>query len=566
MLEDRITPAVISVTTAADDNTPNDGSVSLREAIQAINNGSAGADTDISNQNPGVFGVNDTIKFNISVSGTIQTIRVGSTGNGALPALLKPMTIDGYSETGASRNTLANGDNAKILVELDGSNAGPNADGLLIGFTSAGSTIEGLAINRFSLNGLELQGGGDTIAGNFVGTNPQGNAAEPNQNDGIHISNSSSSTIGGTTPEARNIASGNQIDGIHIVGTTASPATGNLIEGNFVGVNASGTGSVGIKAIGSAVGTPAGNFVFGIEISGGNANTVGGAVSADRNVIGFNVDGIEIDNGGENNVIQGNFSGVGADGVTPVGNNLHGIVLRSDDNLPPPLGPGQANEPAVSGNIIGLNPNTNFSGLGNLVEFNGTAGIAVFDNPLPNNATPIQNSAQFHPRQLDLREWPRQPDVFTRHRPLELLRLRQGRRRHAQRFQGPRRRQRPQQFPERPSVDRCVGLRRQCHHHWHAHAERLAQHEIPHRILRQQPRPAGRSPRGPDLPRRHQRDDQRQRPGLLFDHPQPQRERRPDHHGDRDQPHAGPVGAGGQHVHPVQHLGVLRRADAAGRR
>jgi CSLREA domain-containing protein len=391
-LEVRLAPAVIRVTTAADDNTPNDGSVSLREAIQAINNGTAGADTDISNQNPGVFGVSDAINFNISASGTVQTINVGATGNGALPALIKPMTINGYSEMGASMNTLANGDNAKILIELNGASAGPNADGILIGAAGAGSTIEGLAINRFSLNGIELQGGGDTVAGNFVGTNPQGSAAEPNQNDGVRVSNSSSSTIGGTTPGARNVVSGNQIDGIHVVGSTGSPATGNLIQGNFVGVNAAGTGAVGIKAIGGAAGTPAGNFVFGIEISGGNANTVGGATAAARNVVGLNAEGITIDNGGQGNVVQGNYVGVGADGVTPAGNNLHGIALRSDDNLAPPLGPGQANEPATSGNVIGLNPNTNFTGLGNLVAFNGEAGVAVFGNPLPNNATPIQNS------------------------------------------------------------------------------------------------------------------------------------------------------------------------------
>jgi hypothetical protein len=61
---------------------------------------------------------------------------------------------------------------------------------------------------------------------------------------------------------------------------------------------------------------------------------------------------------------KGNSVGVGADGTTPAGNNLHGVVLRSDDNLSPPLGPGQANRPAVSGNVIGLNPNTNFSGHG----------------------------------------------------------------------------------------------------------------------------------------------------------------------------------------------------------
>jgi CSLREA domain-containing protein len=391
-LEDRQVPAIIVVTTAADDLTPNDGSVSLREAIQAVNNGNAVADPDISNQNPGVFGVNDTIKFNISASGTVQTISVGSTGNGALPQIIKPMTINGYSEQGASMNTLANGDDAKILIELNGSNAGPNADGLLIGPTGAGSTIEGLAINRFSLNGIELQGGGCTIAGNFVGTNPQGNAAEPNQNDGIHISSSSSIIIGGTTPGARDIVSGNQLDGIHIVGTTASPATGNIIEGNFVGVNAAGTGSVGIKATDGFAGTPGGNFDAGIEISGGDANTIGGATAVARNVVGLNAAGIEVDNGGQNNVIQGNFVGAGADGVTAVGNNLQGIALRSSDNLSPPLGPGQTNEPAVSGNIIGLNPNLGFSGLGNLVEFNGAAGIAVLGSPLPNNAKPIQNS------------------------------------------------------------------------------------------------------------------------------------------------------------------------------
>jgi CSLREA domain-containing protein len=391
-LESRFAPAVITVNTTADDNTPNDGSVSLREAIQAINNGTAGADTDISNQNPGMFGNNDTINFNISAAGVVQTINVGGTFALGLPAITKPMTINGYSEKGAGPNTLGSGDNAKILIELNGANAGPNADGLLVVVGGAGSTIEGLAINRFSLNGIELQGGGDTITGNFVGTNPRGNAAEPNQNDGIHISNCSSNIVGGTTPGDRNIASGNQIDGIHIVGSTASPATGNLIEGNFVGVNAAGTGLVGIKAIGGAAGTPGGNFVFGIEISGGNANTVGGSSAGAGNVVGLNAEGIGVDNGSEGNVIQGNLVGVGADGVTPVGNNLHGIDLRSSDNLSPPWGPGQANEPAVSGNIIGLNPNTNFTGLGNLVAFNGTGGIAIFDNPLPNNATPIQNT------------------------------------------------------------------------------------------------------------------------------------------------------------------------------
>lgn len=47
--------ATITVTTTADDITPNDGSVSLREAITAVNAGTNIGDPDIIVQNPGVF-------------------------------------------------------------------------------------------------------------------------------------------------------------------------------------------------------------------------------------------------------------------------------------------------------------------------------------------------------------------------------------------------------------------------------------------------------------------------------------------------------------------------------
>jgi CSLREA domain-containing protein len=375
--------ATITVTTTADDLTPNDGTVSLREAITAINAGSNLGDPDISAQSPGTFGVNDTIIFNISGSG-VKTINVGGNGLGALPAITKPLTINGYMQPGASANALANGDNAVILIELNGADAGANADGLALASGSAGSTIKGLAINRFSANGINVLSNGNLIVGNFVGTNPAGDAAEPNQSDGIRISNSSNNAVGGTTPDARNVVSGNQLDGIHVVGTLVSPATGNIIAGNFVGTNAAGTGSVGNKPGGSFVGTPEGNSMFGIEISGGNLNTVGGTTAGARNVVSLNLVGIGIDNGAQQNIIEGNFSGVGADGVSPVGNNMQGIVMRSDDSAAPPFGPGQPNEPGTSFNTIGGTT----AGAGNLVEFNGTAGVAVFANPVATSGQP----------------------------------------------------------------------------------------------------------------------------------------------------------------------------------
>src|SRR3954447_22985616 len=69
--------ATLTVTTIVDDATPNDGSVSLREAITAMNAGNDLGDPDISNQNPGSFGTNNTINFNIPGSG-VKTINVGA--------------------------------------------------------------------------------------------------------------------------------------------------------------------------------------------------------------------------------------------------------------------------------------------------------------------------------------------------------------------------------------------------------------------------------------------------------------------------------------------------------
>jgi CSLREA domain-containing protein len=69
--------ATLTVTTIADDLTPNDGSVSLREAITAVNAGNNLGDPDIIAQNPGTFGVSDTIKF--SVTGTITLMGSGLT-------------------------------------------------------------------------------------------------------------------------------------------------------------------------------------------------------------------------------------------------------------------------------------------------------------------------------------------------------------------------------------------------------------------------------------------------------------------------------------------------------
>ena len=68
----------------------------------------------------------------------------------ALPTIVNPVFIDGYSQPGASPNTQTGSDNAVIKIQLSGTNAG-FASGLEI---SAGrSTIRGLAINHFAKEG-----------------------------------------------------------------------------------------------------------------------------------------------------------------------------------------------------------------------------------------------------------------------------------------------------------------------------------------------------------------------------------------------------------------------------
>src|SRR5260221_11162824 len=83
-------------------NTNDSGPGSLRQAILDANG------------NPGT----DTIAFNIPGQG-VQTIRPLT----PLPPVTDDagVTIDGYTQPGSSPNTLAAGDNAVLLIELDGS-------------------------------------------------------------------------------------------------------------------------------------------------------------------------------------------------------------------------------------------------------------------------------------------------------------------------------------------------------------------------------------------------------------------------------------------------------------
>ena len=257
--------AILATYTVA--NTSDSGSGSLRAAISNAN-ANAGA---------------DTIVFNITGAG-VHTISLTSA---ALPNISGTVTIDATTQPGFAGTP---------LIELDGSGAGAGASGLVLAGGSSGSTVRGLVINSFSASAIRiLNSSNNLIAGNFLGTNAAGTATEGNQ-VGVFITNSSTNnTVGGTSVSDRNIISGNTVDGIQIWGAGTS---GNVVQGNYIGLDVTGTLDLG-------------NTNQGVAIFGGATNnTIGGTLADAGNVIsGNNQYGVAITQSGTNgNVVQGTAS------------------------------------------------------------------------------------------------------------------------------------------------------------------------------------------------------------------------------------------------------------------
>ena len=337
----------------------------------------------------------DVIVFNLPGIG-VHTITLAS----PLPPIVESVDIDGYSQPGASENTLADGDNAVLLIELDGSGLSGGAG--VLDVLATGTTIRGLVINRTA--------GGTSArhrargrrrprrAGNFIGTDAAGTAALPNDT-GILVS-SGNNLIGGDFPAARNLISGNAQSGVVL-----EPGDDNAVRGNFIGTDRHGT---------TAVGNGRARAYSSRERL---CSTVGGTSPGDRNVISGNLIGIESAGGGL--VIQGNSIGTDVAGSSALPNTGQGVLLGGDDHLVGGLTPGsgnlisgngghgiviKGNSNIVQGNRIGTDasgaqPLGNFfhgisiqfgfqipmdnqiggtaAGAANVIAFNGTGGIAA---------------------------------------------------------------------------------------------------------------------------------------------------------------------------------------------
>ncbi|HNP29217.1 MAG TPA: DUF4347 domain-containing protein, partial [Nitrospirales bacterium] len=322
-------------------NRGTDNQISLREAITAVNN-TAGT---------------DTIHFNIldALVGGAHTIQVGNPGdgsNGALPDITGAVIIDGTSEPDFGSTP---------IIELDGTSAGA-VDGLRLITGSDGSTIRGLVINQFSSQGIEINNSdGNTIVGNYIGTDVTGTVDLGNGSAGLYIFSAQNTIIGGTIAADRNLISGNQGSGILRQGSNG----GNVIQGNYIGTDVTGTLNLG-------------NTQNGIAFSGSGADTIGGAAAGAGNVISGNtMTGISIGAGANSVTIQGNFIGTNAAGTGALANSSDGISVNANNTQ---IGGTTAlARNVISGNTsdgIELSGDTNVVE-GNYIGLDGTGMVAL---------------------------------------------------------------------------------------------------------------------------------------------------------------------------------------------
>ena len=269
----------------------------------------------------------------------------------------------------AARNLISGNDSSGITIA--GDNANPAEGNLIrgnyIGTNAAGTaalgngagivlavrnvTVGGTTLgegnlisgngNSFGTDGIVIGGSlgtGIVVQGNLIGTNAAGTAALGNTGNGILINGFVSGvTIGGASPGERNVIAANGQYGINLGGTG-----GNVVKGNLIGTDA--TGTVNLR-----------NTLSGINVASDN-NVIGGTNPGEGNLIAFNgVDsnrsGIQIlDGGATGNTIRGNsiFSNAG------LGIDINDLGLTANDSCDSDTGANnRQNFPVLSAAVNG---------------------------------------------------------------------------------------------------------------------------------------------------------------------------------------------------------------------
>lgn len=354
--------------------------------------------------------------------------------------------------SGCTRNGLATAvfieSNSNVLAgnyigtDVTGMTAIPNFNGIWI---ASGSTSNRIGVSPASINqtaernvvagntnagiAVTSQGSNNIISGNYVGVRADGAAALGNAL-GVYIDNVSQTLIGGFLDTQRNVISGNTGQGVLISGSNAS---GNVVQGNYIGTNAAGSAALGNGGIGvlvraGATFTRIGRFGDLSPNDNGRRNVISGNGGRGVLIQDFN---------SSNNRVNGNYIGTNAAGTAAIGNGGAGVGINdSPGNIVGGTGllgnliSGQtsaqdghgvsvkgvaATDTAILGNKIGTDasgmlalPNAacgvsieggairtrvggTADGEGNIIAFNGSAGVKILGdesvaNPILGNS------------------------------------------------------------------------------------------------------------------------------------------------------------------------------------
>jgi hypothetical protein len=362
--------------------------------------------TDAQLADPGIVGAGNTIDPDWQHSWWAIQPSAG------LPPIIRSVVLDGTTQPGWQGNSLpvtgpTAGDNAVLTIVLDGSLAG-SVYGLEIG--GGNSRVRGLVIDNFvAVGGIHLGGSGkDTVAGNFIGTDPTGTIGAGNRS-GIVIE-SDNNIVGGTAPADRNIIVTLGRSAVYIVDSNGNRlGNGNRLEGNYIGTDATGTRSLGIQTEGN-----------GVYIQGGSSNTIGGSAQGAGNLIaGWPSSDVLLQAGADsnsnavpatNNVVQGNFLGTNAAGTAPIasanGPDTFGVDLKGPDVFSNTITGNLISGHASAGVIVeaGIPINSNTSG--NAIRGNSIFANAGLGIDLGGSGVPILNDSQGHAGPNNFQDFP----------------------------------------------------------------------------------------------------------------------------------------------------------------
>jgi uncharacterized repeat protein (TIGR01451 family) len=259
-----------TVTTTADS-----GTGSLRQAIDDANAGTCTA-----------------IDFDIASTGP-HTISISN------PLLLTAdnVVIDAFTQPGAAANTAAFGAAVNAVHQIRIQPMTPGANGLNI--QGDGNAVRGIWFDGLQY-GVNITGNGNVVAGSLF----------TDSSRGVAVAGGTGNLVGGTAAADRNVFDFLWDDGGGGIWSDGT-SDGTEIRGNYIGVDATGTGGSGIDG-------------FGIRVLGA------ADVIIDQNVVSRSgrVAGVGILIEANNTTISSNRIGTTADGSSPLPNGTTGISAR----------------------------------------------------------------------------------------------------------------------------------------------------------------------------------------------------------------------------------------------